>query len=202
LPDEELREGLRKVIQVGHAAADIKYAQLRSFRNAVAGGASILIIGLVAFGFYVYLHAREVPFCFRPREHLQVCPSGVVQPTSHDIILVGLLGILGGLLSAIVAVKRLHGTAIPYNVPVALALLKLPLGALSAIGALIVLRGNFVPGFSALNTQPQILAYAFGFGVAQQLLTGLVDRRAESLLAAAPGKHGHKRSSTDDEARR
>ena len=82
----------------------------------------------------------------------------------------------------------MQGTASPYNVPQALALLKLPLGAVSAIGALIAIRGDFIPGFSNLDSQAQILAYAFGFGLAQQLLTGLVDKQARSILSTAPGK--------------
>jgi hypothetical protein len=66
--------------------------------------------------------------------------------------------------------------------------LKLPLGALCAVGALVAIRGGFIPGFSDLDSQPQILAYAFGFGVAQQLLAGLIDRQAQTLLSQAPGK--------------
>ena len=109
-------------------------------------------------------------------------------PSPHDVITVTLLGSLGGLLAAIIAIKNMRGTASPYNVPQALALLKLPLGAVSAIGALIAIRGDFVPGFSDLDSQPQILAYAFAFGVAQQLLTGVVDRQARTLLKTSPGK--------------
>ena len=109
-------------------------------------------------------------------------------PSGHDVITVTLLGTLGGLLAAILAIKNMHGTASPYNVPQALALLKLPLGAVSAIGALIAIRGDFIPGFSNLDSQAQILAYAFGFGLAQQLLTGLVDKQARSILSTAPGK--------------
>ena len=96
-----------------------------------------------------------------------------------------LLGSLGGLLAAIIAIKNMRGTASPYNVPQALALLKLPLGAVSAMGALIAIRGDFIPGFSDLDSQQQILAYAFAFGVAQQLLTGVVDRQARTILKTA-----------------
>jgi hypothetical protein len=32
------------------------------------------------------------------------------------------------------------------------------------------------------------LAYAFGFGLAQQLLTGLVDKQARTILTTVPGK--------------
>ena len=142
---------------------------------------------LLAFVVYVYWNPTDVPFCFSGAEGA-VCASGAAAPSGHDVLTVTLLGTLGGLLAAILAIKNMHGTASPYNVPQALALLKLPLGAVSAIGALITIRGDFIPGFSNLDSQAQILAYAFGFGLAQQLLTGLVDKQARSILSTAPGK--------------
>jgi hypothetical protein len=49
-------------------------------------------------------------------------------------------------------------------------------------------RGEFVPGLSQLDNQPQILAYAFLFGIAQQLVTRLVDRQAQDVLGKLPSK--------------
>jgi hypothetical protein len=106
----------------------------------------------------------------------------------HDIIVILLLGVLGGALSAAIAIKGLTGTSTPYDVPLALALLKLPMGALTSLGAIIFLQGDFVPGLSELDSQGQILAYALVFGYAQQLLSGLLDRKAQTLLDSAPGK--------------
>ena len=60
--------------------------------------------------------------------------------------------------------------------------------AVTAIGGLIAIRGDFIPGFSQLDSQAQIVAYAFAFGLAQQLLTRLVDRQASALLERSPGK--------------
>ena len=83
---------------------------------------------------------------------------------------------------------RLQGTSTPYDVPVALSLLKLPSGALSALVGLLFIRGEFIPGLSQLDSQPQILAYAFLFGIAQQLVTGMVDRQAQDIMAKVPSK--------------
>jgi len=44
------------------------------------------------------------------------------------------------------------------------------------------MRGQFVPGLSALDTSAQILAWALVFGYAQQLFTRLVDQQAHSVL--------------------
>ena len=54
-------------------------------------------------------------------------------------------------------------------------LFKLPAGALTALGGLILVGGEIVPGLSALDTQGQILAYALLFGAAQQVLTRYID---------------------------
>jgi hypothetical protein len=181
------RERLSKAVEVGFAASDAEHSRLRNFRNTVMAGAFALSVAMVVFVAYVSRNPGDVPFCFIPDQHT-VCASGSTAPSGHDVLTVALMGALGGLLAAILAIKNIQGTSIPYNVPQALALLKLPLGALSAVGALIAIRGGFIPGFSDLDSQPQILAYAFIFGVAQQLLTGLVDRQAQILLSSAPGK--------------
>jgi hypothetical protein len=188
-PDEERRRfQLAKAIEVGFGAADAEYARLRNFRNTVLGGAATMAALLVLFTVFVMRNPADVPFCFRPGDAAEVCASGPGPASAHDILTVVLLGSLGGLLAAILAIRNMRGTASPYNVPQALALLKLPLGAVSAIGALIAIRGGFIPGFSDLDSQEQILAYAFGFGFAQQLLTGLVDKQARTILTGAPGK--------------
>jgi hypothetical protein len=60
--------------------------------------------------------------------------------------------------------------------------LKLPTGSLTAFLGLQLMRGEFVPGLSALDSPAQILAWAIVFGYAQQLLTGLVDKQAQGVL--------------------
>jgi hypothetical protein len=186
--DPARRARLAKTIEIGFGASDAMHGQLRNFRNTVLGGAAVLTVVLAMFVAYVYRNPSDVPFCFSPVGRAMVCASGAAAPSSHDIVSVTLTGALGGLLATILALRNISGTAVPYDVPKALAVLKLPLGALCAIGALVAIRGGFVPGFSDLDSQQQILAYAFGFGVAQQLLAGLIDRQAQTLLSHAPGK--------------
>ena len=64
----------------------------------------------------------------------------------------------------------------------ALVALKLPTGALTALLGLLLINGGFIPGLSALDSSGQILASALVFGAAQQLVTGLVDKKAQSVL--------------------
>jgi hypothetical protein len=107
-------------------------------------------------------------------------------PSSGDIFLVELLGLLGGALSAMLAIRSMRGTSTPYGVPVALALLKLPAGALVSLSALLLLGGDFFPGLSGLDSPQQIVAYALVLGYAQQLVTRLVDRQANNVLDRVP----------------
>ena len=118
------------------------------------------------------------------------CPTGtdVTANRGSDIVVVALLGLLGGALAAAVSIRNLRGTSTPYDVPVALALLKVPLGAFTAILGLVALQGSFVPGLSALDSQQQILAYALVLGYAQQVFTYSLDRKAQTLLDGLPAK--------------
>jgi hypothetical protein len=60
--------------------------------------------------------------------------------------------------------------------------LKLPTGALTAVLGLLLMRGGFIPGLSALDSSAQIIAWAIVFGYAQQLLTRFVDQQANTVL--------------------
>jgi len=120
-----------------------------------------------------------------------ICPSGDEegqQPSGRDVLIVVGLGLLGGSLAAAFAIRNVRGTSTPYGIPLALAFLKVPSGALTAVAAILLLGGNFVPGLSELDTQRQILAYALVFGYAQQLATRLVDNQAQNILNSVPGK--------------
>jgi hypothetical protein len=129
---------------------------------------------------------------------LNACPSEEAPPipgryprrllAPGDITLVALLGVLGGGLSGAISIRKLQGSSTPYDVPVALSLLKLPSGAVSALVGLLFVLGGFVPGLSQLDSQPQILAYAFLFGIAQQIVTRLVDQQAQDILTKVPSK--------------
>lgn len=183
-----LREHLRKVIEVSYAHADELHSRLRSFRNLVLSATAAITFFMLGFVLIVWANPTWVPMCFTPPGKQPVCPTGTGEATSSDIIIVALLGVLGGTLAAAVSISRLKGTSTPYNVPAALALLKVPFGAMTAIGSIIVIRGGFVPGLSALDSQVQILAYALLFGYGQQLLTRIIDRQAQVVLNSLPSK--------------
>ncbi len=201
--------GLRSVYE----ASDEQYSRLRSFRNIILMTALLLLVLAGALTGLSIWKPSALPVCFdapaatpttetsptttttpeptgtaattATAKPASVCPTGTKAEASYlDVPLVELLGILGVALAAAFALRTIRGTSTPYGVPVALALLKVPAGALTAFIGLLFLRAGFVPGFSNLDSQNQILAYAIVFGAAQQLITRLVDRQGQSLLDA------------------
>jgi hypothetical protein len=189
LPPAAKRERLGKAVQIGFEAADFEHTRLRNFRNAVVGSTVVLGLAIVGIVLYSWYNPGAISDCFRPSADTFVCATGDA-PSSRDLFVIALMGALGGLLAAIISIRNMQGTSIAYDVPTALAALKLPVGALAAMGGLLLIRADFVPGLTALDSSEQVLAYAFLFGVSQQLVVGMIDKHAQELLAGAPGKGG------------
>ncbi len=189
-PGPRKRVELGKLVEIGYAAADRQHSRLRSFRNTTLRATALLSLFAGVFVLVVSIWPEAVPLCFQPGEPAGTtyCPSGGAGPSSADIVVVAGLGLLGASIAAAVAIRNLRGTSTPYDLPVALAVLKVPFGVLTALGGIIAFRGEFVPGLSSLDSQGQILAYSLLFGYAQQLLTGQIDRQAQSLLQHVPSK--------------
>jgi hypothetical protein len=107
--------------------------------------------------------------------------------TSWDLFLVEFVGMAAAAVAAAAAIRRLKGSSERHGLPVAMAVLKLPTGAITAFLGLLLLRGQFIPGLSALDTSAQILAWALVFGYAQQLFTRLVDQQGQTVLESVRG---------------
>jgi hypothetical protein len=183
--------------------------RVRSFRN-------VLVITIIAMTVLAVLVAvtgfrspAMIPLCFAPEESGRV---SIVCPTAHsesvtagpqsgpaldaaieraakpgDLFLVEFVGLIAAAVAATAAVRGIRGSSEPYGLPLALAVLKLPTGAITAFLGLLLMRGQFVPGLSALDTPAQILAWALVFGYAQQLFTRLVDQQAHTVLDSVRG---------------
>jgi hypothetical protein len=52
---------------------------------------------------------------------------------------------------------------------------------------LLLMRGEFIPGLSALDSSAQIVSWAIVFGYAQQLFTQFVDRQGNTVLDSVRG---------------
>lgn len=174
---------LRSVNEV----AQQQLTRVRSFRNKVGLWTFILLVIAVVLGLIGAKWPSAVQTCFHPQpapgQLPEVpCPAGQGRPTGGDISLVLVLGVLGAALSVAVGLRSARQTSSPYGVAGVLLLMKLPCGALTALAGLLLIRGGFVPGFSAIDTQEQIIAYAVLFGFAQQLITRLVDDKGREVL--------------------
>ena len=198
--DDSQQDSIVSVMRAASSEARRELARVRSFRNVLlitALGLTALAVGLMILG----LAAPDaIPLCFQPTGSV-VCPTmqvplaeganpdAVVRSATSpwDIALVEAVGLIAASVAGAVALRNVRGTSTPYSLPVALAVLKLPTGALTAVLGLLLMRGEFVPGLSALDFPAQIVAWAVVFGYAQQLLTRLVDQQAHSVLEDVGG---------------
>jgi hypothetical protein len=182
----EEKESLVAAVWAASLEARKEFARVRSFNNALLITALILTLASVGAGLWGWLRPNDLPLCFNPSEAAgrsgpDVCPVGN-KPRREDVVLVEFVGLLAAAVTGSASLRHVSGTSTRLGLPVALAVLKLPTGALTALLGLMLMRGNVVPGLSALDTSGQILAWAILFGAAQQLVTGLVDRQADNVL--------------------
>jgi hypothetical protein len=190
------RTALRDAMEVSYEAADELHAQARGFRDVLIIATVVLSALASAVCVFGVLRPQTIPLCFEPPGGARACPASAspAVPSSFDVLVVALMGLLGAALSVAFTVQRLRGTSSPYDIPLALTLNKLPSGILTSIIGLLLLQGDFVPGFSALDNQGQILAYAILFGFAQQLATRIVDLRAKEVISSVPKKSSQRPS--------
>ena len=184
--------------------------RVRSFRNVLLVSAVFLMLGVAGITVLGVLSPERVPMCFAPDNEMVVCPTAAkpvtgvpaaegqtnISPAQQatvdkeirstagpwDIPIVEIAGLLAAALASALALRSIQGTSTPYSLPVALAVLKLPSGALTAVLGLLLMRGGFIPGLSALDSSAQIIAWAIVFGYAQQLLTRFLDQQANQVL--------------------
>ncbi|MFF4029086.1 hypothetical protein ACFYZ2_04845 [Streptomyces sviceus] len=178
--------------------------RVRSFVRIVMVVSVCLTFTAAAVAVAAYRWKDMVPLCFVPQSgntYFVVCPTitenaGPTRPTTTDIgntasqadyIVVEIVGVVSAGIASAAALRRIRGTSLPYDVPVVLALLKLPTGALTAVLGLLLMRGGFVPGLSALDSTAQIIAWAVILGYSQQLFTKSVDIQGQALLDAVRG---------------
>jgi hypothetical protein len=220
---EAERELLVTALHAANGEARRKQSQVRSFRNLLLLCGLVLTIAAVGLGMLGYARPDLALLCFQPTgqavcptrvvatQHTATPATG--QPANDrspttvaeqdrrtratasrvDVLLIELIGLIAAALAAATAVRRMHGTSTPYGVPFAVAVLKLPTGALTAALGLVLMRADFVPGLSALDSPAQIIGWAVVFGYAQQLFTRFVDQRAETVLNTAGAAHSERR---------
>jgi hypothetical protein len=205
------RDQVLGAVRAASLEARREIRRVRSFRNVLLVSALILCLGVAGITYLSVSSPGRVPMCFAPDNTMVVCPTAarpvvgaenaqtqslsaqqqvridnLVRKTASrwDVPIVEIVGLLAAGLAGAFALRSIQGTSTPYSLPVAVAVLKLPTGALTAVFGLLLMRGGFIPGLSALDSSAQIIAWAIVFGYAQQLVTRLVDRQANTVLEA------------------
>jgi len=179
---------------------------------------TLIVPLVIFLGLLGWANPEALPLCFFPVEKEKVvCPTVEVHITAGDypdaklaaegdpatidldlpihraakpldLFLIEVLGLIAAAVASAVALRNVRGSSTPFPLAVALSLVKVPLGALTAILGLLLMAGGFVPGLSALDSSQQILAWAVVFGYSQQLFTRFVDQRASILLDKVGGR--------------
>jgi len=155
-PAKRLRPRMRRLVGDTYEQLDLDHAQLRSFRNVIMMSAVFLMFSVAVTLFFVMRNPEWIPLCFKSTDTTVSCPSGVggpgLKPTWPDILVVTGMGTLGGALAAVLSIRNLRGSSTPYDVPVALAALKVSMGALTVFLGLVAIEGGFALGLSNLDS--------------------------------------------------
>jgi hypothetical protein len=219
---EEERRTIVNIVRGASSAELREHIRLRSFRNIVAATTVFMTLLAITVALTGFFHRTLFPLCFAPEEAgiaVVVCPTNQSAPfiplggppqddidmrdiddvtaetaRPQDLIVVELVGLTAAAIASAAAIRRIRGSSERYGLPVALAALKLPTGAVTAFLGLLLMRGQFIPGLSALDTSAQILAWALVFGYAQQLFTRLVDQQGQTVLDSVRGTDRHQAS--------
>jgi hypothetical protein len=181
------RERIAVMRRTADIASDLRQRAVRSFRNALILSSMMLFFLLTALVLWHAVRPAFIDLCKAGTGGV-VCPRGAT-PKSADLALIVLLGALGGLFSSVVPLVRSRKIRGPYELTGPQALLKAASGATTAILGLLLLQGDFFAGVK-IESGTALLAYAAFFGIAQQVVTQLVDRRAGELSGDAQAGRG------------
>lgn len=171
-------EEMGATLQASLTAADAAHARTHSFRNVVLLAGVVLWAGVILLGVLGLVAGNDFPLC-------GASPCGGIALSVPLVLPVMLVGSIAGMITGVVALRNLSGTSAPFQVPVALLLLKVPAGALTAVAALLMIGVIALDGIPTPKDVAGVLGVAVFFGAAQEVFTHWVDRHAATLLGAA-----------------
>ncbi|MFI9765752.1 hypothetical protein ACIHJG_02635 [Streptomyces sp. NPDC052415] len=185
------------VLHAANHVEEIEIGRVRNFRDILL----LAFLALSVFTVLLVLSGYDNPealadkLCFQPPDPTPqnpdatkyVCPVGGKPADGDNVLLVASLGAAAAALAGATSIRHIRGSAVPYMVPMSLLILRIPIGALSAILGLVLIHGEFIPGLSALDSGAQIAAWAVAFGIGQETLTRLLDKKGNLLLENVRG---------------
>ncbi|GGR31992.1 hypothetical protein GCM10010219_40980 [Streptomyces netropsis] len=172
--DQGQREVLVDAMAIARQAHLRENLRVRSFMYIVYGVSIALAVTVVLVAVFGSLWPNTATLCFQPEGIGVVCPtasdtSDQSRETRGDVdelyakvasrwdyLVVEFIGLVAAAFAAVASTAANPGHLTSHNVPVAVALLKLPTGALTALLGLLLMRGECVPGLRALDSSAQV----------------------------------------------
>ena len=183
-------------IRGAYERADERYIALRAWRNRIYLTALGVVATLAALCLALMHWPAVVPLCFEQASSTEatdgatsatvpLCPTGLQAagstPTSRDVLVVVVAGLLGALLVAIAAIRKGSPTTSAYRLTPALTAMRLPLGGITALVGLLLAQGGTKIGIAPITSQAELLIAAVVFGIAQEPITNLLEARARKV---------------------
>lgn len=158
--------------------SDRRFEEARGFRNR--------LIRLTAIGACISVLLLLVGAC----NWLEVAtPDGekVVVRGTQDFLLVQLFGAVGAFITSLPALSRAPARRTPFRLPLHQLTLKLAVGPVFALLGVLAIQGGFVGVAKPFDSfGAPLLLWATVLGGGQQAVTGLFDRKAESIAQGSP----------------
>ncbi|MEU2224806.1 hypothetical protein [Streptomyces sp. NPDC018347] len=177
-----MRELAAITLHAAYQAEDQERARIRSFSYIVTAATVIMLVLAAAFVLWGSLDRQVAArFCSTPSTGQQVCPLGG-SPGSLDVLAIAFSGMVSAALAGALSLRKMQASSGPYHVGVCLLVLRLPVGALSALLGVLLISGRFFPGLTSLDTSSQIIAWAIAFGILQESVTRTVDKQGRRVL--------------------
>jgi hypothetical protein len=178
--DHRVPWAVAALLQAAYAVQEERAVRSRNFRNRLVRAGSVLTLLLVVTVVVAWRNAGAIPVC-----STSGCPGGA-ESGLREVGLVMLLGMLGAATHVAGRLQKMGGSWNPYSLPFYQELIKLPIGALTAVIGLLLVDTEWLPMIKAPDSWHDVMARAVVFGLAQIALTRTIDQRAEKILAAEP----------------
>lgn len=163
-----------------------RYANLRAFRNTLILVTVLLSLLVAGIAGWHALNPNFLSLCSFGDE--SVCPAGS-EAQRVDVALVAIVGALGGFLALAFGLAQAETAPSRYDPKAWQAFLKPVTGAATAVAGVLLLQAGFLVEPREESSPSIILVYALIFGLSQQLLTHVVDKRAQSIIDPDGSKH-------------
>ncbi|WP_369213345.1 hypothetical protein [Streptomyces flavofungini] len=185
--DARVPAAVASLLKAAYAVQEERAVRSRNFRNRLIRTGCALTLLLVATVVLAGVRPGAVPVCDPGGSGASGTCLTSGRADAWDVGLVMLLGMLGAAMHVVGRLQKMGGSWNAYNLPFYQELVKLPIGALTAVIGLLLVGTSGLLVVEEPGSWRAVVAYAVVFGLAQMALTRSLDHGAEQLLASDPG---------------